>query len=91
MSASESLFGSSVWARTSIVLFTSVLFGLAHYSNQGIPGVEQATIVGLVVGTMFAVTGQLPMLMIVHAAFDLTALAMIYWNLETGVAHLIFK
>ncbi len=31
------------------------------------------------------------MLMIAHAAFDLTALAMIYWNLETTVAHLIFR
>jgi hypothetical protein len=29
--------------------------------------------------------------MIAHAAFDLTALAMIYWNFETGVAHLVFK
>jgi hypothetical protein len=26
-----------------------------------------------------------------HAAFDLTALAMIYWNLESTVAHLLFK
>jgi hypothetical protein len=29
--------------------------------------------------------------MIAHAAFDLTALAIIYWNLEAAVAHLIFK
>ena len=26
-----------------------------------------------------------------HAAYDLAAVAMIYWNLETRVAHLIFK
>jgi hypothetical protein len=31
------------------------------------------------------------MLIIAHAAFDLTALAMIYWNLESKVAHLLFK
>jgi hypothetical protein len=31
------------------------------------------------------------MVMIAHVAFDLTALAMIYWNLESAVAHLIFK
>ncbi len=31
------------------------------------------------------------MLMLAHAAFDLTALAMIYWNLESNVAHLLFK
>ena len=29
--------------------------------------------------------------MIAHAAFDLTAYAMIYWNFESAVAHLIFK
>jgi hypothetical protein len=28
---------------------------------------------------------------VAHAAFDLTALAMIYWNLESKVAHLVFK
>jgi len=31
------------------------------------------------------------MLMIAHAAFDVTAVAMIYWNLESKVAHLAFK
>jgi hypothetical protein len=31
------------------------------------------------------------MLMVAHAAFDLTALAMIYWDLESKVAHLIFR
>jgi hypothetical protein len=31
------------------------------------------------------------MLMFAHAAFDLTAVAIIYWNLEREVAHLIFK
>ena len=29
--------------------------------------------------------------MFAHAAFDLTALAIIYWNLESKVAQLIFK
>jgi membrane protease YdiL (CAAX protease family) len=85
------LFGSNGWAKTFIVLITSAWFGLDHYAVQGLPGVEQATIVGLVFGTIFAITGQLPMLMIAHAAFDLTALAMIYWNFESTVAHLIFR
>jgi len=85
------LFGSSVWAKTLIVLLTSVGFGLGHYSLQGLVGVEQATIFGLVFGTIFAVTGRIWMLIIAHASFDLTALAMIYWNLESKVAHLIFE
>lgn len=85
------LFGSSAWAKASIVLITSVWFGLGHYSLQGLPGVQQATIFGLVFGAIFAVTGRIWMLMVAHAAFDLTAVAMIYWNLETAVARLVFK
>jgi membrane protease YdiL (CAAX protease family) len=85
------LFGRGGWAKTFIVLLTATWFGLEHYSLQGLPGVQQATIVGLVFGTIFAVTGRIWMLMIAHAAFDLTAVAMIYWNFETAVAHLIFK
>jgi hypothetical protein len=85
------LFGPGAWAKTSIVLLTSVGFGLAHYSVQGLAGTEQATIAGLVYGTIFAATGRIFILMVAHAAFDLTALAMIYWNLETAVAHLVFK
>ena len=85
------LFGAGVVAKILIVLITSIFFGLAHYSIQGLTGAEQATIGGLVYGTIFALTGRIVPLMIAHAAFDLTAYAMIYWNLETKVAHLIFK
>jgi membrane protease YdiL (CAAX protease family) len=85
------LFGSGVGAKAAIVLLTASLFGLAHYSIQGLAGAEQATIVGLVYGTIFAVTGRIWTLMIAHAAFDVTAVAMIYWNLESKVAHLVFK
>jgi len=85
------LFGQGARAKTSIVVITSVLFGLAHYAIQGIPGVEQAMITGLTFGTIFAVTGRIFMPMVAHAAFDLTALAMIYWDIESGLAHFIFK
>ena len=85
------LFGTGVGAKALMVLLTSLLFGLAHYHDQGIPGAEQATIVGLVYGTILAVTGRIFGLMVAHAAFDLTAVWMIYGNLETKVAHLIFK
>jgi membrane protease YdiL (CAAX protease family) len=84
------LFGASIGAKALIVLITSLFFGLVHYTTQGLPGVEQATIVGLVLGTIFAVTAQIWFLMFAHAAFDLTAYAIIYWNLESRVAHLIF-
>jgi CAAX protease family protein len=85
------LFGSGAIAKLAIVLITSIVFGVAHYSRQGLTGVEQATIVGLVFAGIFAITGRIFMLMIAHAAFDLTAYTMIYWGLETRIAHLIFK
>jgi uncharacterized protein len=85
------LIGPRAWAKPAIVLITAAWFGLAHYSGQGVPGVQQALITGLVFGTIMAMTGRIFMLMIAHAAFDLTAMAIIYWNLETTVAHLVFK
>lgn len=85
------LFGPGVWAKTLIVVLTTIWFALDHYSLQGVAGVEQAMVTGLVFGTIFALIGQIWMLMIAHAAFDLTAVAIIYWNIESSVAHFIFK
>ena len=84
-------FGSSVGAKAAIVVFTSVLFALAHLHDQGLAGAEQAAITGLAFGTAFAVSGRIAGIMVAHAAFDLTAVAIIYWNLESKVAHFIFK
>jgi len=85
------LLGRSLTARIATVLVTAALFASLHYFDQGLPGAEQAIITGLVFGTVFAFTGRLWMLMCAHAAFDLTAVAIIYWNLESAVAHLVFK
>jgi membrane protease YdiL (CAAX protease family) len=85
------LFGQSVAAKIAMVLIPSVLFASMHYPEQGIPGAEQALMTGLIFGSIFAATGQIFMLMIAHAAFDLTALWMIYYGLETRIAHLIFS
>ena len=84
------LFGQSVWAKIAIVLITSILFASLHYLEQGVPGMTQALMTGLIFGSIFAITGQIFMLMIAHAAFDLTALWMIYYGLETRIAHFIF-
>ncbi len=48
-------------------------------------------ITGLLFGTIVAVTGRIWIPMVAHAVFDLTALAMIYWSLESAVAHAIFE
>jgi membrane protease YdiL (CAAX protease family) len=84
-------FGAGAWAKAAIVLFTSALFASAHYPDQGLAGAEQAMITGLTFGTIFAATGQLPLLMVAHAAFDVVAVAIIYLNLEPAVAHLVFR
>lgn len=83
------LLGSSAGATASIVVITSAWFGASHYSLQGLAGVQQATMVGLVFGTIYALTRNLWMLMVAHTAFDLTALAIIYWDLEADVASFI--
>jgi len=85
------LLGQSTGTKIAIILITTILFASVHYPEQGLPGVEQACITGLVFGSIFAVTGSIFMLMIAHAAFDLTALWIIYYGLETQIAHLIFK
>ena len=85
------IFGSNRAAKAAIVLFSSVVFASLHYPDQHLAGAEQALVTGLTFGTIFAVTGGIWLIMIAHAAFDIAALAMIYLNLETGVAHWFFK
>jgi membrane protease YdiL (CAAX protease family) len=85
------LLGREAGAKTATVLISAGVFSLAHYPEQGLAGAEQGAVTGLVFGTIFAVTGRLWMLACAHAAFNLSALAIIYWNVESDVAHLIFK
>lgn len=84
------LLGAGRLAQIAIVAITSLWFGWVHVFGQGLPGAQQATIVGLVYGTIYARTRQLWPLIVAHAAFDLVAVALIYWNLETQVAHWFF-
>jgi membrane protease YdiL (CAAX protease family) len=85
------LLGSGAPARTLIVLLTAGFFAVGHYREQGLAGVEQAAFTGVVFGTIFAITGQIWVVMVTHAAFDLTAVAIIYWNVESAVAHFVFR
>jgi uncharacterized protein len=87
---SFALFGPSRVTKIATVLVTAGIFAMAHYVDQGLAGVEQAAITGLVFGAVFAATGRIVPLMVAHAAFDLTALAIIYWDVEARLAHLIF-
>jgi len=85
------LIGPGFLKKSLIILITSVWFGFSHYYGQGTYGVVQATIFGFIFGTIYSYTGKIWLLIFAHTAFDLIALAMIYWDLETSVAHLIFK
>jgi len=68
-----------------------VLFGMAHYQGQGRDGVVQAIITGLTFGSIFAYTGQLVFVMIAHAAFDVAAVLIIYFDVETRIARMVFR
>ncbi len=85
------LLGAGPAATTVVVLVTSLLFGLAHYPLQGLPGAEQGLITGLAFGTIYALTGRIWTIMIAHAAFDVAAAVLIYLDLETVVAHAIWR
>ena len=84
-------YGQGSGAKLFAIALTSVFFGVAHYRVQGLAGAEQATITGLVFGTIYAASGRIWLPMIAHAAFDLTALWIIYHDLETSVAHWFFR
>ena len=73
------------------MVLTSAFFGVVHYPVQGVPGVQQAFVVGMLVGTLYAATRQLWLPMILHAVFDLTALYLIYNGLERDVAGWFFR
>jgi len=83
------LLGQNAGVKFLIVLITTAIFGVAHW-QQGLPGIENAAVVGFILAAIFAVTGRLWFLMVTHAAFDLTAAAMIYFGLEEQVSRLIF-
>jgi CAAX protease family protein len=85
------LFGSGKAAVAGAVVLSTALFALAHYHEQGLSGVEQAIMTGLVFGGIYAKSRQLWFLMVAHVAFDLAAIALIFLNRETAVAHLLFR
>ena len=85
------LLGEGLGPQIAIIVVTTVAFALAHFWDQGVPGIEQALVTGATFGTMFAVTGVLWPSIIAHAVYDLTAVALIYAGLEQTVAHLIFR
>jgi uncharacterized protein len=85
------LLGRGAVAKTAIVIGTSLFFGLAHGPEQGLAGIQQAVLVGLAYAGLYLASGNLVLPMVVHAVFDLTALAIIYADVETAVARWFFR
>jgi hypothetical protein len=73
------------------VVLTSAVFGAAHLPGQGWAGAEQALLTGAMAASAYAVLGRLWPIMWAHVAFDVAAVAIIYWDLETRIAHLVFR
>jgi len=88
---SRAWFGAGKAALAATVLVSSVWFAAVHIPDQGLYGAVQAGIVGLVFGTIFAVTRKLWPLIVAHAAFDVAAVFIIYLDLEERVAHFFFR
>lgn len=84
------LMGAGPQTTVARVLITTCLFAVAHFPEQGLPGVQQAAVMGLVFGTLFAITKRLWLPMVTHAAFDITAVMLIYKGWEEWVARLVF-
>lgn len=84
------LMGPGRRTTVACVLVTTCFFAIAHYPEQGLAGVQQAAVMGLVFGMLFAVTKRLWLPMVTHAAFDITAVVLIYKGWEEWVARLVF-
>ena len=84
-------FGDSHGVTVAIVAGTSLVFGAIHLPEQGLAGAQQATLTGLAMGSIYARTRQLWLPIVVHAAFNVTAVFMIYFGQESRVAHWFFR
>ncbi len=72
------VLGSSGWALTANIVFTSVVFGLAHW-YQGRSGVLSSGTIGLLISLMFVYSGfNLWLVILVHGFIDTTYLVLMY-------------
>lgn len=78
-------------ALAGAVLLAALVFAVAHVADQGLPGAIQAAITGTVFGGLFLWRRELGFVMVMHAAFDLTAVVLIYRGWEAPVAEFFFR
>ena len=87
----RALIGTWAASESIIVLVTSIGFGLGHLQGQGWPGAIQAMFTGLAFGTAYSKLRRIWPVMVAHAAYDVAAILIIYFNLEEAVAHLVVR
>lgn len=87
----QAAFGEGLFARTLMIVGASCFFGGLHYFGQGYFGAIHATILGFAFSVIYFLNGQkLWYLVATHAAFDVTAVWLTYFGLESVVAHSVF-
>jgi len=87
----RALIGTSTRAAAVTVVVTSLLFGMAHLIDQGWPGVVQSTLTGFVFGLAYLRLRRIWPVMVAHAAFDVTAVLLIYWDMEEPIARALLR
>ena len=85
------LLGTSKTASAGAILLAALLFGAAHVVDQGWPGALQVAITGVVFGGFFLWRRELGAVIVMHTAFDLTAVVLIYHGWEAVVAGLLIR
>jgi membrane protease YdiL (CAAX protease family) len=60
-------------------------------SGFGEETVYRGFLLGILLGSLYLATRQLWLPMMVHASFNLTALGLIFWQLEARVATFLFS
>jgi membrane protease YdiL (CAAX protease family) len=86
-----SILGRGRGVKVATVVIAATLFAAAHLYDLGLAGAEQALVTGLVFGALYARLGRLLPLMVAHAAFDVTAVLIIYFDAERWFATLLFR
>lgn len=85
------LLGSSGWALTVNIVFTSVVFGLAHW-YQGRSGVLSSGTIGLLISLMFVYSGfNLWLVILIHGFIDTTYLVLMYVGWDRRLHDLFWK
>jgi hypothetical protein len=85
------LIGDGVPARIAIVVLGTAFFAALHYP-QGLSGIENAALGGAITGIVYlANRKRLWTVIVAHATFDLSALALNYFHFEAALSHSILK